>query len=284
MELEKFKKKVQNFRGERKKRIKIPSTMKMTLSSLAIETSFFDVDGKCFPIDPIDTIISKMIADEKVVKCLSNTIESFEYYPKTGVISILDKDLTALALNKNGMATQVCKALSVEGLEGVASITRFADDKTLVLRRSGFSGAFHKFVNGAFVSGSAISTFTTTAASHVSGVTGLPLIVSTPGIIIFTPMVGGLFFGSLERLTAGTLFGTVFGFSRDVCLVIPRIAEVTLNNVFPGPLFQLLSIDAPVNFTAYLRFGESYETVPDEVKKNILATIVGKLNDYFNKP
>ena len=103
MKFRNFRKKIQNFRQERKKRIKIPST--------AVETSFLDVDGKCFPINSINTIVSKVIADEKVVECLSNTIESFEYYPKTQVISILDKDLAALALNKNEMATKVYKSL-----------------------------------------------------------------------------------------------------------------------------------------------------------------------------
>lgn len=287
-------KKVKNFskrsaviRRERSITIKIPSTMIMTFSSIAFVDSnpnFFDVNGQCFPLN---TVVQQLIAEEKIVACLSDTFKSFTYYPKTKVISILDKDLTAFLVNKNGTTTRFLESLGVKDLEGISCLAKFVDDKKVVVERSGFAGVFHKFVNGAFVSGGAITTFTTTAASHVSGVTGLPLIVATPGIVIFTPLVGGIFFASLERLADSTFIGPVacpaLAVARDICLIIPRIAEITLNHVFPGPLLTALNIDAPLNVTAYLRFGASYEAIPDEVKKGLFARIVANLNDRLNK-
>ncbi len=81
---------------------------------------------------------------------------------------------------------------------------KYHKNREFLIQPRGLSGVIHKLSNGAYVSGTAVQSVFATATSHVSGVTGIALLGSAPGLIIFVPLVGGIFFGTLERLAANT--------------------------------------------------------------------------------
>jgi len=87
--------------------------------------------------------------------------------------------------------------------------------KEFLVQPQGLSGVIHRLSNGLYVSGGAIQSTFATATSHVSGITGLSLIGSAPGLIIFVPLLGGVFFGSLEWLAADTVVQPVLILARD---------------------------------------------------------------------
>ena len=137
---------------------------------------------------------------------------------------------------------------------------KYHNTKEFLVQLTGVSDVIHKVSNGIFVSSAAIQSVFSTARLHVSDITGLSLIGSAPGLIIFVPLVGGVFFGSLERLAYNTPAQSVLVLSRDACLITPKIAEVAYNKIFIGPILRRFGIDAPLNITSMLCFG-SYALV-----------------------
>ena len=133
--------------------------------------------------------------------------------------------------------------------------------REFLIQPNGISGVIHKLSNSAYISGAAIQSAFATASSHVSGVTGVSLLGSAPGLIIFVPLVGGLFFGSLERIAADTPAQPVLVLARDACLITPKIVEVVYNEIFIGPLLRRFGIDAPLNITSMLRFGNGTKRI-----------------------
>ena len=111
----------------------------------------------------------------------------------------------------------------------------------------------------------------------MSGVTGISLLGSAPGLIIFVPLVGGIFFGSLERLAADTPAQPVLVLVRDACLITSKIAEVAYNKIFIGPLLRRFRIDAPLNITSMLRFGNGTKRVMGGILNARIVTITGAI-------
>ena len=158
---------------------------------------------------------------------------------------------------------------------------RYHKTKEFLVQPKGISGVLHKISNGVYVSSAAVQSAFCTATSHVSGVTGMALLGSAPGLIIFIPLLGGVFFGSLERLAANTPAQPIFIVVRDVCLVPPKIAEVAYNELFIGPVLRKFGIDAPLNVTSMLRFGNGTKRVMGSIVNStisILANAVLNLN------
>lgn len=86
-----------------------------------------------------------------------------------------------------------------------------------------------------------VNTLFSTATLHVLGVTGFAFAGASPGLILFTPLVGGLFFATLERFAADTAFQPVLILARDACLIIPKVTEIASNEVLVGPVTFLLN-------------------------------------------
>lgn len=105
--------------------------------------------------------------------------------------------------------------------------------------------------------------------------TGISLIGAAPGLIIFVPLVGGVFFGSLERMAANTPAQPALVLARDACLITPKIAEVAYNEIFIGPLLRRVGIDAPLNITSMLRFGNGTKRIMGGILNATIATIAG---------
>lgn len=147
--------------------------------------------------------------------------------------------------------------------------------KEFLIKPNGFSGVIHKLSNADYVASAAVQSAFATATSHVSGVTGIALIGLAPGLIIFVPLVGGIFFGSLERLAASTPAQPVLVLARDACLITPKIAEIAYNEIFIGQVLRKLGIDAPLNVTSMLRFGAGTRRIMGGVLNSTIATIAG---------
>ena len=135
----------------------------------------------------------------------------------------------------------------------------------------------HKLSNSDYVSHAAIQSAFATASSHQSGVTGISLLGSAPGLIICVPLVGGIFFGSLERIAADTCAQPALVLARDTCLIVPKIAEIAYNQVFIGPLLRRVGIDAPLNITSMLRFGNGTKRIMGGILNVTLTTIKGAI-------
>ena len=100
--------------------------------------------------------------------------------------------------------------------------------------------------------------------------------------IIFVPLIGGVFFGSLERLAADTPAQPVLVLARDACLITPKIAEVAYNEVFVGPWLRMAGIDAPLNVTSMLRFGGGTKRIMGRVLNSTLVVISEALPNLKN--
>lgn len=149
--------------------------------------------------------------------------------------------------------------------------------KEFLIQPNGFSGVIHKLNNGGYISAATIQSAFATASSHMSSVTGVSLLGSAPGLIIFVSFVNGVFFGSLERITADTPAQPVLVLARDAYLIAPKIAEVAYNEIFIGPLLRRVEIDAPLNVTSRLKFGNGTKWIMGGVLNATIATIAGSL-------
>ena len=111
----------------------------------------------------------------------------------------------------------------------------------------------------------------------MSGVSGIFLLGLAPGLIIFVPLVGGVFFGSLERIAADTPAQQILVLARDACLITPKIAEVAYNEIFIGLLLRRVGIDALLNITSMLRFGNGTKRIMGGILNATISTIAGTL-------
>lgn len=151
---------------------------------------------------------------------------------------------------------------------------RYHNTREFLIQPQGLSGVFHKLSNGAYVSGVAVQSALATSTSHLSGIKGFALLGSAPGLIIFVPLVGGIFFGSLERLAADTPAQPILVLARDACLITPKIAEVAYNEIFIGPWLRMVGIDAPLNVTSMLKFGVGTRRIVGGILNATVSTIL----------
>ena len=112
-----------------------------------------------------------------------------------------------------------------------------------------------------------------TQPGGLSGVTGISLFGAAPGLILFVPLVGGVFFGAAERLAADTPAQGVLILARDTCLIVPKIVEVADNEIGIGRLLRICGIDAPLNVTSMLNFGAGTKRVIGGVVSSTISIL-----------
>lgn len=78
-------------------------------------------------------------------------------------------------------------------------------------------------------------------------------------------------------MAANTPAQPVLVLARDACLITPKIAEVAYNEIFFGPLLRRAGIDAPLNITSMLRFGNGTKRIMGGILNATIATIAGAL-------
>ena len=103
------------------------------------------------------------------------------------------------------------------------------------------------------------------------------LISSVPRLILFVPLVAGIFFGSLKRLMANTQAQPILVLARDACLITSKITEIAYNEVLIGPLLRKFGMDTdtPLNMISMLRFGNGTKHIMGGVLNTTLARIAG---------
>ena len=194
---------------------------------------------------------------------------------QTGKITLSSEDFSNLIKSHHSYINDVSQITGKPYEQVMLDFADYYQTKQFLIQPRGFSGVMHKLSNGAYVSGAAVQSAFATASSHVSGVIGITLLSSAPGLIIFVPLVGGVFFGSLERLAANTPAQPVLVLARDACLITPKVAEVAYNEIFIGPVFRRFGIDAPLNVTSMLRFGTGTKRIMGGILNATIATIAG---------
>lgn len=199
-------------------------------------------------------------------------LPSFQSF-KTVKITLSSQDFDKIIRSHHTYINDVCQITGKPYDQVMLDFANYHKTKELLVQPHGLSNVIHKLSNGFYVSSAAIQSVFSTATSHVSGVTGMSLISSAPGLLIFVPLVGGIFFGSLERIAADTPAQPVLILARDACLITPKIAEIAYNEVFIGPVIRRLGIDAPLNVTSMLRFGNGTKRIAGTMLNATLITI-----------
>lgn len=231
---------------------------------------YIDTNGMCYDIT-VQLDISS-IPETFFDSFYQMKLPSFQSF-QTGKITLSSEDFYTIIKSHHSYINDVSQITGRPYEQVMLDFAEYHKTKKFLIQPNGLSGVLHKLSNGIFVSSAAVQSAFTTATSHVSGVTGISLIGSAPGLIIFVPLVGGIFFGSLERLTANTPAQPVFVLARDACLITPKIAEIAYNEIFIGPLLRRFGIDAPLNITSMLRFGNGTKLIIGGILNSTLYTI-----------
>jgi hypothetical protein len=198
-----------------------------------------------------------------------SSFKSFE----TGKVTMNSADLYKLVNSHHSYINDVCQITGRPYDQVMRDFVEYHQAKEFLIEPTGLSGVVHKLSNGIYLSSAAVQSAFATATSHVSGVTGISLLGSAPGLIIFVPLVGGVFFGSLEGLADNTPVQPVLLLARDACLITPKIAEIAYNEIFVGPILRKIGIDAPLNLTSMLRFGNGTKRIMGSLLNATIYTI-----------
>ena len=140
-------------------------------------------------------------------------LPSFQSF-QSGKIILRSEDFYKIVKSHHSYINNFCQITGKPYDQVMLYFAEYHKTKQFLIQPSGFSGVMHKLSNGVYVSGDAIQSAFARASSHVSGVTGISLLDSAPGLIIFVPLICGIFFGSLERLAADTPAQSVLVLAR----------------------------------------------------------------------
>lgn len=188
-------------------------------------------------------------------------LPSFTSWQQTGKITLNSEDFHRIIKSHHSYINNICDITRRYYNQILLDVGQYYKTKQLLIQPSGVSGVIHKLINTMYLSTATISTAVSTATSHISGITGTSLLGASPQLIIFVPLVGEVFFGSLERLAADIRTQPVLIVARDTCLIIPKIVEIGCNRLFPGPVFQYFGIDSPLSITSMLIFGSGTKQI-----------------------
>jgi len=212
--------------------------------------------------------------DKTIIESLyKSKLPSFQSFSGTGRITLTSDDFHKIISSHHSYINDVSQITGRSYEQVMINFADYHKTKEFLIQPKGFSGVVHKLSNGLYVSGAAVQLAFATATSHVSSVTGISLIGSAPRLIIFVSLVDGVLFESLKKLAANKSAQPVLVLTRDACLIIPKVAEMAYNEVFIGPFLRRLGIDAPLNVTSMLRFGNGTKRVMGSVLNATISTI-----------
>ena len=241
----------------------------LKMYSAAALTPYIDSNGVCYEITAQTQ--GSSIPETFFDSFYKLKLPSFES-STTDKITLTSEDFHSLINSHHSYINDVCEITGRSYDQVMLDFAQYHKTKEFLIQPRGLSGVIHKLSNGIYVSSAAVQLAFATATSHVSGVTGVSLSGSAPGLIIFVPLVGGVFFGSLGRLAANTPAQPVLILARDACLITPKITEVAYNEVFVGPFLRIVGIDSPLNITSMLKFGTGTKRVMGGIISSTLKT------------
>lgn len=242
----------------------------IAVSSLPVPY-YLDTNSMCFTLE---NSFSSSIPETFFNSFYQTKLPSFQSF-ETGKIALTNNDLLTLIQSHTSYIEDMVQITGRPYQQIELDFAKYLATKEFFIQPSGFSGFVHKLSNTCFVSGAAVQSVVATSNSHLSGTTGMSFLKSAPGLIVCVPLVGGIFFASLERLAANTPAQPVLVLARDTCLIIPKIAEVVYNEMFPGPILRVIGLDAPLNVTTMLRFGSGTKVIAGGILNSVLTGIAG---------
>lgn len=246
--------------------------LKIATLASSLPSHYIDSNGICYDII-LDSNISQIpeIFFDSFYRMKLSSFESFQ----TGKITLTSEDFYKVINSHHSYINDVSEITGRSYDQVLLDFAQYHKTKEFLIQPNGFSGVVHKLSNSIYVSAAGLQSLFSTATSHISGVTGMALIGSAPGLVIFVPLVGGVFFGALERFGANSPAQPVLALARDACLITPKIAEIAYNEVFIGPILRKIGIDAPLNVTSMLRFGNGTKRIMGGILNSTLATLAG---------
>lgn len=242
--------------------------------------SHIDSNGFCYDIK----VITESSLDPSLIESLyKSKLPSFQSFPKTGKVVLNTEDFENIIKHHANNVKQVAEITGRSPDEILSEFAEYHKQLEFVIQPNGISGLIHKVTNGAYVSGAAVHSVVATSTSHISGITGMSRLGSSPALLIIVPLVGGIFFGSLERLGANTPAQPVLILARDACLIPLKIAEIIYNHMTIGPILRVFGIDAPLNVTSMLKFGAGTKTITGSMLNTTLNVLIGATPNLFDK-
>lgn len=269
-----------------KKKVSEPEKTKRNLeqiiafSSISSLPIYLDSNGMCYKLDILLSDKSENFMLESFYK---TKLPSFESFEKTNKILLNSKDFKKLIISHQSYINDVSEMTGRSREQVMLDFAKYHHNREFVIQATGISGLIHKVTNTAYVTGSAMQSVVATATSHISGVTGTSFIGATPSLVIFVPLLGGIFFSALERVTANTPIQPICIVARDVCLIPPKIFEIAYNEILIGPVLRVLGIDVPLNVTSMLKFGKGTQTIMGSLVNATIASIHAALPNSLLK-
>jgi len=243
----------------------------MKIYSVAAIAPYIDNNGMCY-----DIVVQKGVPEAFFDSFYRVKLPSFNSF-STNKITLTANDFQSIIKSHHSYINDVCQITGRPYDQVLVDFAEYHKAKEFLIQPEGFSGVMHKLSNGAFVSSAAVQSVYATASSHISGISGIALLGSSPGLIIFVPLIGGIFFGSLERIASNTPAQPALVLARDACLLSPKVAEIAYNEIFVGPLLRMFNIDAPLNITSMLKFGVGTKRIMGGVLNSTISVIAGSL-------
>lgn len=240
--------------------------------------SHIDSNGVCYELK----VIADSSLDPSLIEALHKAkLHSFKAFPETGKVLINSKDFNNIPKYYADNIEEVVQITGRPVDQVTIEFAEYYQSLDFVIQPNGISGVIHKVINFGYVSGAAVQSVIATSTSHISGVTGMSLLGCTPALVVFVPLVGGVFFGSLERLAANTPVQPVLVLARDACLLTPRVVEIVYNNILIGPVLRMVGIDAPLNVTSMLKFGSGTRIIAGSLLNSTLEKLIAATPNLF---
>lgn len=246
-------------------------TFKLMSMGSTLPINQIDINGVCYDLKLLSLdSLNPNIIDE----FYKNKFVSFNSFTNTKKILLSSEDLKNLIGSHQSYINDISEITGRSYEEVALDFANYHENREFLIQSTGISGVLHKASNGLYVSGAAVQSVLATSTSHISGVTGLSLLASTPGLIIFVPLLGGVFFATVERLAANTPAQPILLIARDICLIPPKIAEIAYNELFIGPVLRRVGIDAPLNITSMLKFGNGTKVIMGGVLNATISVVL----------
>jgi hypothetical protein len=208
-------------------------------------------------------------ATEYFEEYLKKNFTSFENHTSTGIIKIDAPEVVDFLNNFETHLGQISKDLCLKPSEAINLMSNELEARKLLIKPVGISGVFHKTQLLFVGASSSIYSSYGVAMSSMTGTTGLSVLHATPLLCLTVPTLFGIGFGACERVFYGSPAGNVSGVLKTAFLTPLWCTEHLYNNLV-SPVFSLVGVDAPLNFTSYLKYGVGI--LPNSSKK-VMSTI-----------
>ena len=205
-----------------------------------------------------------------ITNYLKSNFASFETYEANNVLKMNSTEIVDFLNNFNEHVCQISKDLCVEPPEAVHILSRELEAKKLLVEPDGVAGLVHRVQLIGVAAGSSIYSAYSVSLSSMTGTTGLMVLKATPLVVLTVPTLFGVGFGACERVFYGSYAGNVSSVLKTVCLVPLWCSEYLYNGCVAPVISMVTGIDAPLNFTSYLKYGSG---ITPAASKKVMSAV-----------